>query len=536
MKKIILVISLLCMALSACSSEEVYTHMVGSAIESMDPTKTQGESSFLLLSDIYVGLMRVDGDNNLVKSGARDIEVSDDGLVYTLFLREDINWVDNTGAIMAPVTANDYVFGYQRMVDPTVGSVYSYIFENIENASPIITGDMQVEKLGVKAIDDYTLEITLSQATPYFTNLLAFGSYVAQPQAAVIKYGDEYGTSAKTTWYDGAYYVTDYDPDYIVSMTKNPNYYNADKVEVERIDYRLNTDDAARYNAFVNGDANYTKIETLENYKSGKEAGIIDEQTTLFSEYLVLSVSEDAHTSNRNLRKALALGVDRDSIVNSLYEGMNFPIEYIVPANLTVASYDGLEYRDVAGNSMITFNEQMANTYFDKYMDDMGYTKRSQIEVDYLLNSEKDDADLAEVLQAYYKEKYGITINIVSTAGGDYIEKRKSGAFDMLATQWAPDYGDPSTYLALWKATNIGSQNYAQYNNPKYDQLYEKADSLQDPQQRFKYFAKCEQLLIDDAIIVPMFQKKAPYLLDPEYNYPECVIFLVSHEYLTKNE
>lgn len=533
MKKLLLTLMSLVLLLGGCSSNsDTFTVLLSSEVESLDPANASAYSTHSLITDIYTGLTRINDENKQVMLGATNITVSDDKLTYTATLRDDMKWVDNTGTEVGNVTANDYVFGYQRMVDPNVASIYSYIFENIENASEIGRGEMDVDKLGVKALDDYTLEIKLAKPTPYFENLLAFGSYVAQPKGAYEAYGDDYATSSDTMWYSGAYYVTEYDPDYTIELKKNELYFNSDNVEVENLEYRLNADDTSRLNAFLNGEADYAEIDSIENYNTAKEEGVDHNRHTMFSYYFVLNTRDDSPTSDPNLRKALSLGFDRTTVVNSVFEGMNTPIEYIIPENLTPSTYDGLEYRDIAGDSLTSYDADAANKYFDKYMEENNIADRSDIELDYLVNSDTGDMDFAEVVQEYYKSNYGITINIVGSTGSQYSEMRRNGGFDILYTDWAPDYGDPSTYLALWKSDNIGSQNYASYDNSDYDSMYEQANNESDPETRFELFAKCEKKLVDDGVLVPLYQKNQPYLLNSDYEYPEFVIFLLSHEYL----
>lgn len=537
MKKYLIIITVAALLLSGCKANvSTYTELLSSEIETLDPAYAGSKSTFQLLADTFVSPTRVDDNNQLVNYGATDIEVSDDQLVYTISLRDDIVWVDDTGTEMGPVTANDYVFGYQRMVNPEVASIYSYIFENIENAKEIGSGDDNVSNLGVTALDDYTLQIKLESPIPYFTNLLAFQSYVAQPEGAFELYGDNYGTSSDTIWYDGPYYVSDFDPDYVTTLNKNDLYFDQESVTVETIEYRLNTDDTSRLNAVLNDEADFAEIDTVENYKVVKDDSNTKVQSTMYTYYLVLNNDQSAITGDSTLRHALEVGFDRETIVDSLYEGMNTPIEYIIPSNLTPSTYDQLEYRDIAGNSLTTYNKQEAEKSFDQYMADNNLTDRSQIELTFLVNGDSNDSDFAEVVQAFYKKQFGITINIEATSGGDYRERRISGGFDILLTGWAPDYGDPSTYLALWQSSNIGSQNYALYYNPDYDQLYEEANSLVDPNERLEAFAKCEQKLIDDGVLIPVYQKNQPYLINPEYQFPEYVVFLLSHQYLTSNQ
>ncbi len=534
MKKYLLIVMVMCIALAGCtSSEDIYVELLTGSIESLDTAHNAVKSSQQMMADIYVGPTQMNGDNQVVNYGAKSIDVSADGLVYTLNLRDDVKWVDSSGNEQGMVTADDYVFAYQRMVDPANAPLYSYIFEGIENAPEIIIGEKDVDSLGVRAIDDYTLEIKLSAPIPYYTSLIAFGSYVAQPREAYEQYGDQYATSADTMWYSGPYYVSSYDPDYVVSINKNPLYFNSDNVEVEQIDYRLNTDDTSRLNAVLNGEADYAEIDTIENYKAAQEAGIDSIRPTMFTYYFVLNTDESSTTSNQTLRQALSSGFDRETVINAVYEGMNVPIEYIIPQDMTTGTYDGLEYRKVAGESITTYDPDLANTYFDQYMDEMGYTSREQIEISYLLNGETGNVAIAEVVQAFYKEQYGITINIDTTTGGDYQEKSLNGGFDILLTGWSPDFGDPSTYLALWKSSAIGSQNYALYDDSKYDQMYEQANSISDPQARFEAFSKCEKKLVDEAVLIPAYQKKQAYVIDPKYDFPEFLITLISHEYLT---
>ncbi len=179
MKKIIISIFSLLLILSGCqSNSDSFVYLVNQAVETMDPVNASYSQTFQLFADIYLGPNQINQNGELVPGGASSITVSDDGLTYTLHLRDDVHWVDSTGADMGNVTANDYVTGYRRMVDPNNGSIFSYIFEVIDNATEIINGEMDVEELAVTAIDDYTLEIKLDYIAPYFESMLAFGSFV----------------------------------------------------------------------------------------------------------------------------------------------------------------------------------------------------------------------------------------------------------------------------------------------------------------------------------------------------------------------
>lgn len=535
MKRLIAVLVSFLIVLAGCtSSSDSFVYLINNSIETMDPVGASYSQTFQLFSNIYQGSMQIDGQSELINGGAESVDVSDDGLTYTIHLRDDVHWVDNTGADMGLVTANDYVGEYQRMVDPSEASIFSYIFEIIENADEVIAGEMDPSELGVKALDDYTLEITLNTVAPYFESMLAFGSFSPQPMAAIEKYGSDYGTSAETTWYNGAYYVTSYEPDYEVVIEKNPLYINADNVTLDEVVFRVSTDSTTRYNSFINGESDYAEITTAEDYEEGIADGTIQDKLTSYSYYAVLNARDDAITSNLNLRKGLAYGFDRDTIVKGVYGNINQPIEYIIPADLTTSSYDGVDYHDYSSDSLITYDVDQANKYFDAYMDDMGYTDRSQIEINLLASADASgNSKFAEVVQSAYNQTFGITVDLTVQPFEQFIESKKSGAFDMYLQSWGPDYADPSTYLGLWQSGQIGSQNYSGYNNPEYDELYDQAVKETDVEKRFTEFAELEKMIVDDAVAIPFYQLNAPYMLTDGYTMGFDSFNQISQEYTT---
>lgn len=538
MKKLLILVTSFILVLAGCSSNsDSFVYLVNKSVETLDPVDASYSQTFQLFSNIYIGPEQVNGDGKLVMAGAKSVDVSDDNLTYTINLRDDVKWVDNTGAEMGTVTANDYVSAYQRMVDPSEASIFSYIFEIVDNATEVINGDLKPDQLKVVAIDDYTLQITLDTVAPYFESMLAFGSFVPQPAAAVEKYGDDYGTSPETTWYNGAYYVTSYDPDYAIELSKNPLYINAENVQLENITFRLNEDSSARYNSFLNKESNYAEITTPEDYEQGKAVGVVTDRLTSYSYYAVLNARDEAVTSNLNLRKGIAYGFDRQTIAEGVYGNINTPIEYIIPKELTTAAYNGVDYHDYSSDSLITYDTKKANEYFDAYMKEMGYTDRSQITIELLASADATgNSKFAEVVQSSYLQEFGITINLTVQPFEQFIASKKSGAFDMYLQSWGPDYADPSTYLGLWQSSQIGSQNYAGYSNSEYDKLYKHAVNQTDTEKRFKEFAKLEKELVDDAVAIPFFQLNSPYALTDGYTMTFDSLAQISQEYVKYEE
>ncbi|WOO89350.1 peptide ABC transporter substrate-binding protein [Mollicutes bacterium LVI A0078] len=535
MKRIFIAIFSLVLILSGCSSEaSSFTYLVNQAVETMDPVDASYSQTFQLFADIYLGPNQINQDGDLVLGNAESIDVSDDQLTYTIHLRDDVYWVNNNGEQMAPVTAQDYVNGYKRMVDPTEASIFSYIFEVIDGANEIISGDATPDTLAVDLVDDYTFTITLDYVAPYFESMLAFGSFVPQPTEAISEYGEDYGLTAETTWYNGAYYVSEYDPEYIITLEKNPLYINSDNVQLEKIDFRLNEDSSSRYNAFLNGEADYGEITTPEDYALGIEEGQVNDKMTSYSYYAVLNAADSAVTSNKDLRMALAYGFDRQTITEGVYGDINKPIEYIIPADLTTSSYGGVDYHDYSSDSLITYDPDKANEYFDKYMEEAGISDRSDISIELLASADATgNSKFAEVVQSSYLQNFGINIELTVQPFEQFLASKKSGAFDMYLQSWGPDYADPSTYLSLWQSSQIGSQNYAGYNNPEYDELYNKAVVETDTDTRFEEFAQLEKMIVDDGVAIPFFQLNSPYVITDGYTMPFDSFNSISHEYIT---
>ncbi len=237
------------------------------------------------------------------------------------------------------------------------------------------------------------------------------------------------------------------------------------------------------------------------------------------------------------MRLGLAYGFDRETIVSGVFGDINKPIEYIIPEGLTSSTYDGVDYHDYSSDSLITYNPELANKYFDKYMEEEGIEKRSDIHIELLAAAdESGNSKFAEVLQSAYLQTFGITIDLTVQPFEQFLQSKKSGAFDMYLQSWGPDYADPSTYLGLWQSSQIGSQNYAGYSNPEYDQVYSQAVLESDVDKRFTEFAKLEKIIVEDGVAIPFYQLNSPYLLTDGYNMTFDSFNEISHEYVTYEE
>lgn len=539
MKKLISILAFLVFLLAGCGTTDSAIYRYPTLeVEGMDVVKGSYSQSFQLWEDIFSGLYRVNDQGELIPEIATDMTISDDETVYTITLDKEHYWVDNTGEIVQIdgvdqyVTAYDFEFAWKRAVDPATGGGYSFIFEPILNATSIIANEKDKEELGVVALDESTLEITLAQPTPYFTSLLSFGTLYPVSEAAVSQFGDDYGMSAETTWYNGPFYVSAYDSGYEINLLKNENYPNADQVELNGVNYRTMEDITAQFNAFSSGEVDYTPYPTKEDYTAGLEDGSATDALTSYMFYVYFNNSESSLLNDINLRKALYYGFDRDSITENLYGDKNQPIEYIIPRNLTTSSYN-LEYRDYAKDSYVTYDPELATEYLNTYMTEHDITDPSTIELEYITSDTEAGKKTAEAIKAQYEQTLGITINITTMPSLAFYDAVDAGNFDIQVGGWGADYADPSSYFSIWQTSSIGQVNGAYYSNPEYDQAYLEANAITDPEERMKAFAELEQMLADDAAFIPFYQKNEAYAESEDYESTHLLFQKVSNMYTT---
>lgn len=533
MKKLLGLLSLFVVFLAGCSSATtgaVYVFPTAE-VEGMNTTTGSYSQTFQLWEDIYSGLFRVTGTGEVVPEVAESFELSDDQLVYTFKLREDAYWYDSTGEIAlladgseAKVTANDFVYNWQRMVDPASKSNYAFIFESIKNGVAAANGEVAPTELGVKAIDDYTLEVTLEQPTPYFTSLLAFGAFYPANQEIVEASGTDYGQTAEATWYNGPFYVETYDPTFQIEVRKANNYFNADQVQLDGVNYKTMEDAAAIYNAFAQGEVDFTGFATTEEYEAAVAEGTATDSLTGYSFYVAMN-TENEYLNDVTFRKALSYGFDRDSLTTALFGSKNEPLEYYVPKDLTTGSYNGVEYRDAAGESYGSFDQAKAQEYLETYMSANGITDPASINLKFLSSDAPASAEAAQAIQAMYEQTLGITITIEQLPSTSFYDEKDAGNYDLILTGWGADYADPGSYLGIFQSNVIDDGlNASRYASDAYDAAYVAANAETDTTKRMQGFADAEKILIEeDAAIIPFYQRNNAYMESEKYATPQLL-------------
>ncbi|MEL5939775.1 peptide ABC transporter substrate-binding protein, partial [Tetragenococcus halophilus] len=312
------------------TSGNEYTFIERQEMPTADLSQATDTVSFSALNNVYEGIYRLDENNEPQPAGAaEEAEVSDDGLTYTIQLREDATWSNGD-----PVTADDYVYGWQRTVDPETASEFAYIYEPVENAEAVMDGDADLDELGIEAVDDYELEITLERPTEYFDNLLAFPVFFPQNEEVVEENGDDYAQTSDNLVYNGPFVLADFDgpgSDTEWAYDKNEDYWDADNVSLDRVNVNVVKEASTALNLFQDGQADEITLsgELAQQMANDPDYLTVPQASTFYME--MNQDDEDSPFNNENFRKAISYSIDREALVNSVLADGSIEPSGLVP-------------------------------------------------------------------------------------------------------------------------------------------------------------------------------------------------------------
>ena len=476
-------------------------------LPSMDPHVATDGLSFDSIMSTIDGLYTMDAAGNFIPAVASGHEVSEDGMTYTFTLRDDVNWDNGT-----PVTAQDFVFSWKRLVDPEIASEYSFIADvaGIKNAGAILSGEMDKEALGVSATDDKTLVVELERQVPYFISLTAFATFVPLNEAFVTEQGEDFAMSPDNLLACGPYKMSDWNKGYGFTMKKNEAYYDKDAVEIAGIDYRVIKDPQTAALKFDSNEVEVVKLtsELVDNYIDNPA------YTQIEASYVWYAApnNDDEIFSNVNARKALQHAINKDQIVKSILNDGSTVANYIVPTGLATGA-DGKDFRETSKNDYGLYDVAMAKEYWETAKAELGM---DEIAVEILFDDAETVKKMAEFIQAELETNLpGLTVSLKAQPKKNRLALMREGDFQIGLTRWGPDYADPLTYLELFFID--GSYNHPNYHSETYDELVRSSSTTlaADAEGRWAAMKDAEDLLLaEDAGIAPLYQAGYSYLID----------------------
>ncbi len=478
--------------------------------------------SFEMIHATVDGLMDVDGDGNIVYALAESHTESADGLVYTFTLRDAV-WSNDT-----PVTAHDFVFAWRTAIT-TAEAEYNYLFTtgtaNILNADEVFSGAIDKSNLGIKAIDDKTLEITLTQKTPYFLSMMSFPVFYPVNEAFYIEQGDDYAMTPEALLANGPYKLVTREVGTKLVFAKNEKYWDVANVHLDELVVNITPEVASSVTAYVGGAVDFTKVSSslIDGYTD--DPGF----TQVLEGYLwyLQPDMNDEYLSNKNLRLALAYAVNKVDLVENILKDGSVVGNGFVPTDLSTGP-DGKDFRVTAGE-YVSYNEEMAVEYFNAALAELG---TDEITITLLYENADPAKTAAEYLQSNLQSTLpGLTIEMDMQTKEARLQLQRQHDFQMVLTRWGPDYADPTTYLNLMTTGN--SYNYGLYTNPVYDAKMAEAGSNPDMSARWSQLLEAEQILMNDMPIISVFQVGGASLINPDVSGIET--HAVGVPYIYKN-
>lgn len=447
-----------------------------------------------------------DDENDVPQpAGAETVDISDDKLVYTFHLREDATWSNGD-----PVVATDYEFAWQQALNPEVASDYAYMLYFIHNAQPYFNGEVEWSEVGVKVIDDYTLEVTLDNPLPYATDLFAFPTLAPINQKFYEEVGaDKYATDAEYFCCNGMYELTEWSHNSQIVFQKREDYWNADAVGPDEIVYKIITDSQAGLNSYLSREIDYTDLDSGEVVQQAEAAGFEVGVKPARSSYYLIVNTEDEFMSNQNLRLALAYAIDKQALIDTVYQNDNQPMtSFTPPAIMGAAGADGPSFQEALleerGEMYPGSGDlEKAQEYLQAALEELGCTVDE-------LNLSIDCADdslrrnCATFLQEQWRQNLGIeNIAVNSMQTKQVSANRQSGDYCMSLGGWSPDYNDAINFLDLW--VTDGGNNDSFWSNEEYDNLIAQATAEADEEVRQQYLFDAEEILAAEMPIIPLY-------------------------------
>lgn len=444
-----------------------------------------------------------DDENDVPQpAGAETVDISDDKLVYTFHLREDATWSNGD-----PVVATDYEFAWQQALNPEVASDYAYMLYFIHNTEPYFNGEVEWSEVGVKVIDDYTLEVTLDNPLPYATDLFAFPTLAPINQKFYEEVGaDKYATDAEYFCCNGMYELTEWSHNSQIVFQKREDYWNADAVGPDTIVYKIITDSQAGLNSYLSREIDYTDLDSGEVVQQAEAAGFEVGVKPARSSYYLIVNTEDEFMSNQNLRLALAYSIDKQALVDTVYQNDNQPMTSFTPPAIMGANDSSFQEALVAERGEMypgSGDLEKAQEYLQAALEELGCTVDE-------LNLSIDCADdslrrnCATFLQEQWRQNLGIeniTVNSMQTK--QVSANRQSGDYCMSLGGWSPDYNDAINFLDLW--VTDGGNNDSFWSNEEYDNLIAQATAEADEEVRQQYLFDAEEILAAEMPIIPLY-------------------------------
>ncbi|MBY6277149.1 peptide ABC transporter substrate-binding protein [Symbiobacterium thermophilum] len=501
-----------CSGRSSSGSQEMVIRMnIGTNPPSLDPRVTTGLPEAHVEIALFEGLMRLDEKGNAIPGAAARYEVNDDATVFTFYLRDGLKWSNGD-----PLTAEDFVWTWKSVLDPLLASEYAYQLYYIKGAEEMNTftsdpkwenaSDEEIkaeferlaQNFGAVALDDKTLRVTLEAPTPYFLSLTAFHVYYPVHRASVEANPEAWFRNPDTLVGNGPFRLVSWTDKDKVIVEKNPNYWGANEVKLDKIEFYLIEEESTATTMFENGE-----LDIIESGVNTAELDRLKEQypnelkilPDLGIYYYLFNVEKEP-LNDKRVRQALALAIDRNAIVTQITKGGQVPAYALVPEGIPEGNGD---FRLNGGDF---FQEDVEKAR--QLLAEAGYPNGQGFPtLTILYNTSEGHQRIAEAIQEMWKNNLGINVQLTNQEWGVYLDSRSTGDYEIARAGWIGDYIDPMTFIDMF--VTGGGNNDTNWGNAQYDALVNTAKKSADAAERYKAMHEAEAILMDEMPIMPIY-------------------------------
>ncbi|WP_432408005.1 peptide ABC transporter substrate-binding protein [Wukongibacter sp. M2B1] len=483
--------------------EQVVTYNLVADPDSIDPHKATSVGASIIMQNIFEGLVRTNEKMEQDPGAAESWETNEDKTVWTFHLRKDAKWSDGK-----PVTAEDFIYGWKRAVDPATACEYAYMLDPVKNATKIYSGELGVDELGIKAIDENTLEVTLEQPTAYILELFAFPTYFPVRKDVIEKNPEAWEFDPETSITNGPFKLAEYTQNDVLKIVPNENYWESDRVKLDEMRFVFITEQSTGLAAFEAGDVDGiddVPIQEIPRLQADNEDFII--APYLGTYFYCFNVTKEPFTDVR-VREALTKAIDRNAIVTTVTLGGQMPATGFVPPGIMVG---GEDFREAGGDYGIDpMSAQVEEA--KKLLEEAGYPNGEGFpKVTLRYNTSENHKKIAEAIQEMWKKNLNIDVELENMEWRVFIPARQNGDFTIARHGWIGDYNHPMTFLDMFLSES--GNNDPQWHNEEFDELIYAAKREGDPKKAAELMHKAEDLMMEEMIVLPIYYYTHPMMM-----------------------
>ncbi|PEG08984.1 peptide ABC transporter substrate-binding protein [Bacillus wiedmannii] len=483
------------------AKKQVLNVTVSEEIPSLDTAKTMDGTSAHVMQNIFEGLYVLDDQDQPIPAVAKSFKRSEDGKKYTFDLRKDAKWSNGDN-----VTANDFMFAWKRAITPETASQYASMLFHVKNAKEINKGTMPLDNLGVKAINDYKLEVELERPIPYFLQLLALPIYLPQHESFLKEQGKNYALESSNLIYNGPFVLEKWKHEQEFQLKKNATYWDEKKVKLDEINFQIVKDTMTAVNLYEAGNLDRVPINSqfVDKYKGNKELHMSSDPGIA-----MLRFNEKNNAlANKKVRQSISLALNKEDFVAHFINNGAKSASGLVPVG-HVNEETGKDFRKENGD-LSSYDLQNAKKIWEEAKKELGV---EQVNFEFLTFEQDNAKRMAEYIKGdLEKNLHGLTIQIKQQPFKQKLQLEQTGDYDITMANWGPDYKDPISYLELFTTGN--QNNKMNYSNSRFDELIKKAktDFVLEPEKRWGALLEAEQVLLEDAAVAPLYHIGSAYV------------------------